>query len=238
MTIDSTKRSWIETYFRTWNEDLEKVKKLMKSQEFYLEAILLLCCYVGALAAARFPGRGDRESYKKIVNRYSGLNYIYNKVDLLFLYQWPRSAYRRSKGKHAIPYRKIKGYTQIKRKLVRRFGSEQTILSKPKHRYVTILTLLKHLDPFPMGLSREKILKTLELFTVSEIFYRYFRCLAVHENSLPLIGRVSSVNGTERFEDNHIITGIKIHETVRNIIDNLQKECISKNKFPWDLRNR
>jgi hypothetical protein len=101
MAEPDTKTDWIKTYFDVWRGDISRVKTLLNSPEYFLEAILVLVCYIGALAAARFPGRGDRDSYKRIVDRYSGLESIYNKVDLLFFYQWPRSSYRRSKMIHA-----------------------------------------------------------------------------------------------------------------------------------------
>ncbi len=197
-----------------------------------------MSCYVGALAVARFPGRSDKDAYKKIVNKYSGMKSLYNKVDLLFFYQWSRSSYRRSKDKRSAPYRKISGYSQIKRKIIGRFGNEQSIRDNPKRRYITIPTLLKLFDPIPRGLNRRKIYEDIKLFTISEILYRYVRCHAVHENSFPLIRTVSCVNGTTRYEDGHLITGLRLLETVENIVNNLKKECLSKSKFPWELFNR
>jgi len=238
MTIESTKKSWIETYFNMWIKDIERAEKLLKSREYYQETMLVLCCYVGALGAARFPGRADWDSYQKIVRRYSGLNSIYNKVDLLFFFQWPRSYYRRSKEKHAAPYRKIKNYSAIKRKLTRYYGNENSISSFTKNRYVPISTLLKRLDPPPKGSTSEAISKTMKLFAAPAILYRYFRCATVHENFLPLVAKVSSVDGSQRFEDSHLITSDILLETVKNIIGNLKNECIEKGKFPWELLNR
>jgi hypothetical protein len=238
MITESTKKSWIETYFKAWAKDIERAEKLLMSIEYYQETMLVLFCYVGALGAARFPGRADWDSYQKIVCRYSGLNSLYSKVDLLFFLQWPRSYYRRSKEKHAIPYRKIKGYSTIKRKLIRYYGNEQSIAYSSKKRYVPIQTLLKRLDPPPKGVTREGISKTLKLFAVSTILYRYFRCAAVHENHLPLVDRVSFVDGSMRYKDSHLITSEKLLETVKNIVGNLKKECVLKDKFPWELYNR
>ncbi len=238
MSEKDIKKSWIDTYFDSWLKDVERAEELRRSKDYYLEAILVLSCYVGALAAARFPDRGDRDAYIKIINRYSGLKADYNKVDLLFFYQWPRSDYRRSKSRHSAPYRKIKGYSQIKKKIVRRFGDEQSINNNSKQRYINILALLKHLDPPLKGLDREAIYSTLKLFTVAEILYRYIRCYAVHEISFLLFQKRRSVNGTTRYEDGHLITGLKLIETVRNIVNNLRNECSLKNKFPWELINR
>ncbi len=229
---------WIKTYFDGWREDILRVRKLLNSPEYFLEAILVLVCYIGALAVARFPGRGDRESYKRIVDRYSGLESIYSKVDLLFFYQWPRSSYRRSKMMHARPYSKIVGYAQIKRRVVVRFGKEESIKDDSKRRYVTVATLLKGFNPPPSGLTIQNVTKTLKLFTVSEVLYRYFRCSAVHENSFPLIGTVTAVDGTRRYEDGHLITSACLLQTVTNIVDNLESECLAKTKLPWQLRNR
>jgi len=239
MLDDKTNRIWmIHAYFDLWREDIKRVKILLQSQEHYLEAILVLLCFIGALAAERFPGRGDRDAYIKIINRYSGLKSVYNKVDLLFFYQWPRSHYRRSKSKHSLPYRKIAGYSKIKKKIVRCFGDEQEISNDDKKRYIPISRLLKHLDPPPKGCNRKTILENLKLFTLSEILYRYFRCHAVHEKSFPLIRRISYGDGTTRYEDGHLITGPLIFETVRNIVNNLGDECLSKKKLPQKLINR
>jgi hypothetical protein len=238
MAEPDTKTEWIKTYFDTWREDISRVEILLNSSDYFLEAILVLACYIGALASARFPGRGERDSYKRIVDRYSGLKSIYNRIDLLFFYQWPRSSYRRSKRIHARPYSKIKTYSEIKRHLVGQFGREEFIKHDPKRRYVTIATLLKRFNPPPSGLTRQNVAKTVKLFTVSEILYRYVRCNAVHENSFPLITTVTTVNGTKRYEDGHLITGARLLETVKNIVENLEKECLATTKFPWQLHNR
>ncbi len=228
----------INAHFDLWREDIKRVKILLQSQEYYIEAILVLSCYIGALAAERFPGSGDREAYIKIINRYSGLKSFYNKVDLLFFYQWPRSEYRRSKSKHSAPYARIKGYSRIKKKIIRCFGNEQEISNDNKKRYIPISRLLRHLDPPPKGLNRETILKNLKLFTLSEMLYRYIRCHAVHEMLFPLFQRTRYEDGTTRYKDGHLITGPIIFETVRNIVNNLGDECFSKKKFPGKLINR
>jgi hypothetical protein len=238
MVGSNTKATWIKTYFDIWREDVSRVEILLKSPNYFIEAVLVLACYIGALASARFPGRSDRDSYKRIINRYSGLKSIYNKIDLLFFYQWPRSSYRRSKNLHARPYSKIKGYSQIKRHLIRHFGKMEFIRDDPKRRYVTIPTLLKRFNPLPPGLTRQNVSKTLKLFTVGEVLYRYVRCHAVHENLFPLFGTVTSVNGTKRYTEDHLITGTRLLETVKNIAKNLEQECLVQTKLPWQLYNR
>lgn len=56
----------IAEYFKVWKQDLSKTEKLLNQDEYYLEAILVLSCYVGALASLRYPQLKDNKSYKKL----------------------------------------------------------------------------------------------------------------------------------------------------------------------------
>ena len=75
----------IEEYFKVWEKDLIKAKYLLTQNEYYLEAILLLSCYIGALASLRYPLiEDDNKSYKKTVLKYSGKKiFTKNRFDLL-----------------------------------------------------------------------------------------------------------------------------------------------------------
>lgn len=231
----SLKVDLIKPYFRRWRQDLARARKLLDTNEYYCEAILILSCYIGALAALRFPGRNDRDAYQRIVIRYSGLRSLYEKIDLLFFYQWPRSAYRRSHSPESRPYSRIKNYTQVKRAIVKAFGDEAAVISNPRQRYRSIRALAKCAPP---GIGPARVRKMLRLFSVSEILYRFVRCHAVHERSFPLVRKVRSSGGTTRYEDQHLITGSVIFNTVSNIVNNLEVECLSKRKLPGEMRNR
>jgi hypothetical protein len=169
----SAKTKFIKAYFSQWKDDVSKTEKLLETNDYYCEAILLLSCYIGALAAIRFPRiDSDREAYQRIVIRYSGLKSLYDKIDLLFFYHWPRSAYRRSPSSKASAYSKIKGYTQLKRALARRLGDENTVRSDPTQRYRPITRVAKLA---PLAMDRRSVLTTLRLFSLSAILYRFVR---------------------------------------------------------------
>ena len=75
----------IRDYFDGWQENLARVKSLMEVPEYYREAWLVLCCYVGAFGSLRYPGLRDNEKYKKAVREYSGMTDFYDQIDLLNL---------------------------------------------------------------------------------------------------------------------------------------------------------
>jgi hypothetical protein len=232
----SAKTGFITAYFSQWKDDASKTARLLETNDYHCEALLLLSCYIGALAAIRFPRTdSDREAYQRTVIRYSGLKSLYDKIDLLFFYQWPRSVYRRSGSSKARAYSRIKGYTQLKKALARRLGDENAVMSNPRRRYRPIKRVVKFAPP---GMDPRDVLTTLRLFSLSEILYRFARCHAVHDRSFPLVTKVHCTGGTTRYEDNHLLTGQVLLETVKNIINNLEKECVTKCKMPHELSNR
>lgn len=83
----------IRDYFQGWQEDLVRAKSLLSDPKYYLEAILVLSCYIGALGSLRYPGEQDNRAYKTVVREYSGKRDFYEQVDLLFFLQWPRSEF-------------------------------------------------------------------------------------------------------------------------------------------------
>lgn len=220
---------FIEEYFKVWEKDLIKAKYLLTQNEYYLEAILVLSCYIGALASLRCPQLNDNKSYKKTVLEYSGKKDIYEKIDLLFFYQWPKSDFK-DRGS----YKKLKNYDEIKSILVSEFGDEDVV--KNNMRYVTQQDIIKHILAQPFKeLDRQNLESNLSLFSVCEILYRYVRCHAVHNKSFPLVNSFFSTDGVVRYEDNHIITGEFLFQTVENIVQTLKEECLKKKKWPSEL---
>jgi len=147
------KSEWIRRYFEIWRDDLARVEKLLKSKDYYCEAILILSCYIGAIASVRFPLRNDGEAYKMVVKRYSGMRHLYEKIDLLFFYQWPKSEFRhvfsKKSAKHSGAYQRIniREYSQIKKHLIRKFGDQAAIKGDSPGRYVTIGAIKHCISP-------------------------------------------------------------------------------------------
>ena len=75
----------IEEYFKVWEKDLIKAKYLLTQNEYYLEAILVLSCYIGALASCfTLPSLMIINPTKKAVLKYSGKKiFKKNRFDLL-----------------------------------------------------------------------------------------------------------------------------------------------------------
>jgi hypothetical protein len=219
----------IAEYFKVWKQDLSKTEKLLNQDEYYLEAILVLSCYVGALASLRYPQLKDNKSYKKTVLQYSGKKDIYEKIDLFFFYQWPKSDF-----KDHGSYKKLKNYNEIKSILVSEFGDEDVV--KNNMRYVTQQDIIKRTLAKPFkGLDQQNLESNLPLFSVCEILYRYVRCYAVHNKSFPLVNKVFTTDGVTRYKDKHVITGEFLFQTVENILHNLEVECLKEEKWPHEL---
>ena len=184
-----------------------------------------MCCNIASYAALRFPAmKGDRRAFKQVVLKYSGKRAFYEKIDLLFLYQWHRSHFRTEGA-----YKKFKNYTTVKELLVSQFGDENAIQDK---RYVAKSAILRSVlaNPFP-GLDKENIKRSLPLFSVGEHLYRYLRSYAVHNFRFPFLSRQGG-----KYVPNHIITPDVLFQTAKNVLSNLERECLRKARFPWQLR--
>lgn len=118
----TAKTLFMEEYFKGWHEDIEKAGELLANLRYYLEAMLVLNCYVGVFASMRFPKLKDGAAYVKAVMEYSGEREFYEQIDLLFLSQWRRSKFREHKT-----YKLLKNHTEIVTVLNKLYGSEEEI---------------------------------------------------------------------------------------------------------------
>jgi hypothetical protein len=219
----------IRDYFEGWQEDLARAKSLLDDQKYYLEAILVLSCYVGALGSLRYPGECDNTAYKTVVREYSGRRDFYEQIDLLFFLQWPRSAFRTYRE-----YHKLKNHAEISKIIVATYGEEEQI--KSGTRYISQQDFVASVDLTPFqGFDRENLVQHLPLFSLCEMIYRYLRCRAVHSVRFPFVTRIHTVDGSIRYEDNHAITGSVLLETTENILTNLSSQCIEKSQWPWEM---
>ena len=50
----NTQLEWINGWFNLWREDVERAKSLISTDKYLLEGILVLLCYIGALARIRY----------------------------------------------------------------------------------------------------------------------------------------------------------------------------------------
>ncbi len=222
------KREFIETYFQERRQQLERAKLLMDQDKYLFEGLLVLCCHIGSYAALRFPNmRSDRKAFKAVVLKYSGKRALYEKIDLLFLYQWERSHFR---GENA--YKGFKNYPDVKKILVSRFGDENMI--QIKKRFVTQATITNTIlsNSFP-ALDKQDLKRRLPLFSVGDQCYRYLRSFAVHNFRFPFLERRNN-----RYVPNHIITPEVLYDTAKNVLNNLERECLRRGKFPEQLRQR
>lgn len=219
----------IRDYFEGWQEDLARAKSLLSDPKYYREAILVLSCHIGALGSLRYPDEQDNKAYKTVVREYSEKRDFFEQIDLLFFLQWPRSDFR-SHG----DYLKLKNHTDLSRIIVAAYGEEDQI--KNGKRYISQHDLLVSVEGKPFeGFDKDNLRQHLPLFSLCEMLYRYLRCRAVHNVRFPFISRVTRIDGSVRYEDNHAITGSVLLETTESILGNLSKECIEKSRVPWEL---
>ena len=174
MTNAAAKTEAIAAYFDRWERDIDKAERLIAGDEFHLEGCLVLSCHIGAVAAMRYPAKRDGEAYVEAVLAYSGEPEFWNQIDLLFLYQWPRSKLRN----HGH-YIALGRYDEVLRIVKARHGEEQEL--KFAQRFVnaeelTNCVLASHIE----NLEEAAFRAWLRLFSLSEELYRYVRCDAVH----------------------------------------------------------
>jgi len=220
----------IRDYFEGWQGDLSRAKCLLEDHTcYYCEGILVLSCHIGALGSLRYPDEKDNEAYKRVVREYSRKQDFYDQIDLLFFLQWPRSIFQ-SHG----DYRDLRNHADISKVIVATYGEEDQI--KNGERYISQHDFIASVGqaPFP-GFDRENLRGNLPLFSLCEMLYRYLRCRAVHSVRFPFVDRMTSVDGSIRYEDNHAITGPVLLETTENILANLSSQCIKQSQWPWEL---
>ena len=97
------KKFLMKPYFKEWNDSLRRAKLLLEKEDYYLEAVLILSCYIGAFSSLRYPTIDyESERYKKVVQDYSGLRDLYEEIDLLFFYNWPTSEIGRASCRERV----------------------------------------------------------------------------------------------------------------------------------------
>lgn len=225
----SSKEFFIDEYFKRWERDVAKAAELLENRRYHLEGILVLSCYLGAFAAMRFPSLRDGEAYVKMALEYSGKREFFEQIDLLFLYQWPRSKLRDNTN-----YQALKNHGDIVEALTGKYGSEDDI--KAGTRYVTPLKVIEPvLAAGIKGLDEGNLREKLSLFSLAELLYRYLRCDAVHNADFPFINESADAKGNISYKNNHVITGAVLLETVKGVLEALWKERRKENKWPHQL---
>lgn len=203
---------------------------LLADSKYYLEAILVLSCYIGALGSLRYPGeKEDNKAYKTVVCEYSGKKDFYEQVDLLFFLQWPRSRFQSNRA-----YLKLKNHEEISKVIVDVYGDKDQIMNGT--RYISQQSFLTCVEQKPFQVcDRNNLRDHLPRFSLCEMLYRYLRCSAVHDVRFPFVTTVHRVGGSSYYRDNHTITGPVLLETTENILTNIRLECLRKAKWPWEL---
>jgi hypothetical protein len=222
--MSDDKSFFIEQYFKQWNKDVNRAEALLKSEEYFLEGLLVLSCYIGALARLRYPNiTEDWKSYKKIVHEYSSLNNIFDNIDLLFFYQWRVSIVGDDKE-----YNKLKNYDELLAIFRSEFGDEQNIKGSEvryqKRSQLIELIKSKNVSWF----DEDNFIKYIELFSNNQICYRFIRCEAVHNAYFPLLNASCQPETKKQtYRDNHQVNREVILNTVRNILERLRQESLS-----------
>ena len=85
------KLDFIKSYFEKWDADVKRAELLMKSDDHFLEGLIVIVCYIGALGALRYPGTRDWKSYREIIFNYSDNTDIFENIDVLHFYQFKNS---------------------------------------------------------------------------------------------------------------------------------------------------
>ena len=223
------KKFLMKPYFKEWNDSLRRAKLLLEKEDYYLEAVLILSCYIGAFSSLRYPTIDyESERYKKVVQDYSGLRDLYEEIDLLFFYNWPTSDF-----KNHGEYKKLKNYSDLVKIMMKKYGDQNKV--KESIRYISQNDFIDFALSESTGLDEENMKEYMPLFSLCEILYRYLRCYAVHNAIFPFMSKVLLDNGSTIYRDNHKITGSVLFQTVQNILNNIESECMSKSRWPYEL---
>lgn len=209
-----------------WAEKVKVAEELIQSNRYKTEGLIILCAYIGAISYERYvmsnPDTTDRDAYKNILLNYSGID-LYQDFDLLFFYKWPASEYNNHKSYRYFWKDNYKNYRKIKKIIEKKFGPKKIINSG--NRFITKKGIIDMVDTATINnIDIDEMKKKLELFSVSEIFYRYYRCAGVHKGDV-LIDLNPYLP----------ITIDQMLQTIKNVLSNLKAECVSSGKWPWEL---
>lgn len=229
--MNSDKRQYLDCYFEELKNAQLRAIELYSDSRYHLEGITILIVRIPAISRDRYPTLGDRDAFKELVKIYSGLYDIFENIDLLFFYQWRDSKYSNDKL-----YQKLDKYDEILQIFIKTYGNEEDINNSDK-RFQKRENLLSTLNESGIAdFDADNFTKYIELFSNNQIFYSYSRCEAVHHNDFPLINIGYTFPDMQRvYTHNHQITGEVIIEALSGIIASLNKECLSKEKWPQEL---
>jgi hypothetical protein len=230
--MSNAKLELITEYYSQWGQDVARAETLFSCDDFFFEGLLVLSCYIAALARLRYPQETkDWKSYKKIVSEYSGQEAIYENIDLLFFYQWPRSKLANDKT-----YKRINNHSDLVTLLQAEYGDENGIRNDLK-RYQKREGLLAYIKSKNAGWFDEgNFMEYIELFSNNQILYEFLRCEAVHNADFQLFSRSYQLaQKKDTYKDNHQINRSVILETVKGIVEKLKNECLNNTKWPWEL---
>lgn len=231
--MNKAEQQLLTCYFEELDNAQNRAIELYSNEKYHLEGVTILMCHIAAISSARYPNHRDWKAFKELVKNYSSLYNTYENIDLLFFYQWQDSIYSSDKE-----YNKLEKYEEILQVFVENYGDEENVKDSD-NRYQKRENLLKTLTAAGISdFDEDNFTKFIELFSNNQIFYSYARCEAVHNNDFPLINIGYTFPDMQRvYTHNHQITGDVIVETLTNIIANLEKECLSKEKWPQELEN-
>jgi len=222
------KTDFIDAYFDKWKQDIERAETLLRDDRFVLEGYLVLVCYLGALASQRFPSLKDNEAYCQFTLEYSGKRAFYEQIDLLFLYQWPRSKFRA----HGL-YTSFNEYLDLVKAIEPKFGRENAL--NESNRYVSPAKIISVAKTKISHLNQSDLEKNLKLFSLVQLLYRYGRCDAVHNAIYSLVNEGVNIDGERIIRDNSALTREVILSTVKHANETLWQECKSLKKWPHEI---
>ena len=166
-----------------------------------------------------------------MIAEYSGLADIYENIDLLFFAQWPQSRF----AQKSI-YCKMNNHAELCSLFREHFGDNK-IIKESKDRYQKRKDLVGIIRKSNFSsFDENNFVNYIELFSNNQILYQFLRCDAVHNNEFPLFNSAYNPETKKiRYIDNHQITRTVLLETVKNIIGNLEAECVANGQWPFEL---
>jgi hypothetical protein len=224
----SDKSYFIDAYFEKWNRDIERAETLLRDNLFVLEGYLVLLCYIGALASKRFPSLKDNEAYCQFVLEYSGKRSFYEQIDLLFLYQLPRSEFRNHGS-----YNSFNEYSDLLKVIEAKFGMESDL--DYTNRYVSPFEIISVAKSEIPNLNKIDLEKKLKLFSLVQLLYRYGRCDAAHNAIYPFLNEGMNIEGERIIQENSALTRGVILSTIKHANKALWQECILLKKWPYEI---
>lgn len=167
------KKEFIVAFYDEFEKKISNIKQIIE-QSFIQEALILACCYIGALANFRYGISKERDGFVKVIYEYSSYKNLYSKISWIYFYKTGKNP--SEKDKKGKP---ISNYEEIKVALLKIYGKKSN-----HHQEMDKNGVINYLKNQISNLALNNLETNLDMFSYAAVLYEKYRCAGVHVGSI------------------------------------------------------